>query len=207
MLHRLEVDKINKSIKGKILLCDAGISCETGEIVGLMGRSGVGKSTLLRIILGAEPAEKKSIRIDGVSHPAPFKSRNILGYLPPVRFIPNNLTIGKILNLYLPNKNMREKVISHPEVKSQLHLRPGFCHGATARLFEILLLLHMDFKFLLLDNPFGGMDPTMIDEVTQYLKDHKTEKGIIITDYFARTVMSLSDRLVLIDNFTCWQVK
>ncbi|WP_073078155.1 ATP-binding cassette domain-containing protein [Chitinophaga jiangningensis] len=207
MSHRLEADSIIKSFGGRELLTDCWVSCDTGEILGMLGRNGCGKSTLMKIIFGTEPALNKSIRIDGKYYETPFTAGNLIGYLPQKSFLPNNLTLRKIADLYLPDIKAKEALLAHRLIQQHMHLRRHQLSGGTGRFFEILLLVHLDVHFVLLDEPFNGLEPLLKEEVLHLLQEKKKEKGFIITDHDFRNIIQVSDRIMLIDNGVCRHIK
>src|SRR3712207_1460386 len=95
--HTLEADSIHLELKGRTILSNIYIRCETGSITGLLGRNGEGKSCLMRIIHGTLAAEK-SVRIDGRAVYEAYKSPDMLRYLPQFRFIPPSLSVASIFN-------------------------------------------------------------------------------------------------------------
>lgn len=95
MKHILEVDSVQKSYNGNIILSDVYLKCETGDVIGILGRNGTGKSTLLKIIFGTLNAENKFIRIDGKVRKRAYNHPNEIVYLPQANFIPKNFSVSK----------------------------------------------------------------------------------------------------------------
>lgn len=104
--HILEVDSVQKNFDQKVVLSDVYLKCETGEILGLLGRNGSGKSTLLKIIFGILSADNKFIRIDGK---VKFKTSNLLNeisYLPQEDFIPSSFSVKKAIRLSIEKQKI-----------------------------------------------------------------------------------------------------
>lgn len=207
MNYLLEADSIIKSYKGRDMLTDCWLSCQTGEIVSLLGRNGCGKSTLLRIIFGTEPALNKSIRINGKVYESPFAKGNLIAYLPQHHFLPKNLSIKKIVALYFSRESDRQQILSHPLIKAHSHLHADQLSGGSRRFFEILLIASMDVRFVLLDEPFNGLEPLLVEEVIKLIMQLKPNKGFIITDHNFRTTIQTSDRIILIQNGVCRHIR
>lgn len=201
--HKLEADSILYSVAGRQLLTDIYLSCKTGEIVGLLGRNGSGKSTLLRIIFGTLPTANKHIRLNGVVYQAPYKHHNLLAYLPQHRFLPDNLRLHKIIELYFQEPDKQAAIKEHQRVQPHLTKFPAELSKGELRYFELLLLLQKDTKFLLLDEPFSGIEPIYTDRIQELLEEHLSTKGFIITDHNYSTVFRISNRVVLLTDGAC----
>ncbi|NEM99522.1 ATP-binding cassette domain-containing protein [Pontibacter burrus] len=201
--HKLEADSIIYNIANRQLLTDIYLSCETGEIVGLLGRNGSGKSTLLRIIFGTQPTANKHIRVNGTAYQAPYKHRNLVAYLPQHSFLPDNLRLHKIIELYFQEPDKRKAIQEHERTKPHLNKFPDELSKGELRYFELLLLLQKDVKFLLLDEPFSGIEPIYTDRILELLEEHLSTKGFIITDHNYSTVVRISDRVVLLTDGAC----
>src|SRR5690606_9764572 len=113
MTHVLEVDSLIKSFGFKHLLTDIYLKCTTDEVLGILGRNGTGKSTLLQIIFGSMEAESKSIRIDGQFYANPYTEGDKIGYLPQSDFLPNDDTVTSVVKRFLPSEPSRNLVSSN----------------------------------------------------------------------------------------------
>src|SRR5258708_40300109 len=99
MQNSLEVDSVIKSFGKLKILSDIYLKCETGDIIGIMGRNGTGKSTLLKIIFGTINSSNKSIRINDKVYHQPFKTAGLVGYLPQHHFLLPHLSIYETAKL------------------------------------------------------------------------------------------------------------
>jgi ABC-type multidrug transport system ATPase subunit len=203
----LEVDSVICSINGKHLLTDVSLQCRQGEIIGILGRNGSGKSTLLKIIFGTQRAENSWIRINAKVYSQPFKAGNLISYLPQFNYLPTSISIRKTISIFLPDRKQREALFHDAHVQKHLHKKVGQLSGGELRYLQILLLLHLNTPFLLLDEPFSGIEPLYRDEIKKLLISHKKDKGIMITDHDYKNIIDVSDSLKLIANGVCNHIK
>ncbi|MFD2246107.1 ATP-binding cassette domain-containing protein [Pontibacter ruber] len=201
--HQLEADSIRYQVGNRQLLTDVYLHCETGEIVGLLGRNGCGKTTLLQIIFGTKATENKHIRIDNQVYPEPYKHQTLMAYLPQQDFLPKNIRLTKIIDLYLPAPKKREVVKQDIRIQKHLHKRADELSKGERRYLELLLLLQLDVKFLLLDEPFSGVEPLYVEHIEMLLQSHLSTKGFIITDHDYRSVLRVSRRIILLADGYC----
>lgn len=195
--HILEVDGIQKSFNEKVVLSDVYLKCETAEIIGLLGRNGSGKSTLLKIIFGIVSAPNKCIRIDSVS----LNNKNILlneiSYLHQEEFIPNHLSVQKAISLSIVKQKVKD-FYEDEFVQSFLNKKIKHLSSGELRYLEIKMVLFNPSKFVLLDEPYNGLSPLMVDVVNEMILSNSDKKGIIITDHNYQNVIRIATQLVLI---------
>jgi len=192
----LELDGIYLEYDLAKILTGIHVKCETGQIIGLLGRNGSGKSSLMRIVFGSLEAQSKSIRINEVSQLKSF-NRNI-SYLPQEALIPSFISIQKALKLF--NIDPQCILDVFPEARESIRLKPNEISGGMRKIIEVMLILNTNSKFALLDEPFSGIMPVHIETLKDYMWSKKNEKGIIITDHLYRHVMELSDTLYVLAN-------
>lgn len=198
--HLLEADSIMVELGGRKLLSDIYLQCRTGEVVGLLGRNGTGKSTLLKVLFGTQSAPDRSIRIDGHHQPAASLRGRWVTYLPQHSFLPANCSVRQIVHLTIPDAVAAKKVLAHDRVRPHLRKTISSLSGGELRYLEVLLLLHLPAPFVLLDEPFSGIEPLYQDSVIELIEEYRHSKGFIITDHIHRGVTRVSDRLVLLEN-------
>jgi len=202
-MSRLECDGIYLTFGLRKILSSVYVQCERGQIMGLLGRNGSGKSCLLKIIFGAMESESKSVRIDGESILVPFSTS--IRYLPQQRFIPSFLKIKEAFGIY--NVNVSAIKSHFPELEPYFDSKPDQISGGVLRIFEVLLVAGLPVKFVLLDEPFSGVMPIHIESLKNYLTVMKAEKGIIITDHLYRHITSLTDRMYVLVNGKTYPIK
>ncbi len=191
MSNLLEVDSVTKAFGYNQVLTDIYVKCRTGEIIGLLGRNGTGKSTLLKIIYGTQTADNRFIRINGKVYENPYLS-GLLAYLPQDSFLPKQLTIFKVIQLYLGTISIttfaKDEIIG-PLLQSKV----SSLSGGELRYLEIKLLLNLPAMFVLLDEPFNGIAPVVIEHLKEMIQEHAKTKGIILTDHDCRNVLDVAD--------------
>lgn len=195
--YLLEVDSIRKYFNEKLVLSDVYLKCETNEIIGLLGRNGSGKSTLLKIIFGIESADNKFIRIDGVVENQTSQLLKDVSYLPQESFIPNNFSVKKAISLSL-SKQKLFAFLEDEFIKSISEKNIKDLSGGELRYLEIKLILSNSSKFVLLDEPYNGLSPLMVEKINELILKNSNQKGIIITDHNYEKVLNIATKLMLI---------
>jgi len=182
MKNILEIDSIQKYVNKDFSLSDVYLRCKTGEILGIFGRNGSGKSLLMKIIFGNEKADHKFIRINNKCINEPYKSSDNVVYLPQNSFLPKNIPVQKIIKLYLDKDCTKE--FQDDEIIQKINTsKINELSGGELRYLELKLLLKSKAKFVLLDEPFSSLSPIMKEKANELIITKKTSKGIIITDH------------------------
>ena len=201
---------IKKSYRKRMVVKGVSLAVGRGESVGLLGPNGAGKTTVFYMITGLVPADDGRITIDGENvTPLPMyqRARLGIGYLPQEASIFRGLTVEQnimaVLELVEPDKKRRkEQLDSLLEEFSITRLRksPSMAlSGGERRRCEIARALASRPSFMLLDEPFAGIDPIAVGDIQQLVR-HLTERGIgvLITDHNVRETLSLIDRAYII---------
>ena len=195
-IHTLEVDSVQKSFDNKSILSDIYLKCETTDIVGILGRNGSGKSTLLKVIFGIVPADFKFVSIDGFVKNRVSDLFNQMSYLSQENFIPNQLSVKKAISLSI--KNERTDAFYNDEmIQSFSNKKIKQLSGGELRYLEVKLILFNSSKFVLLDEPYNGLSPLMIEKVNGLIRENSKQKGILITDHNYENVIAISTKLIL----------
>ncbi|QGK76541.1 ATP-binding cassette domain-containing protein [Flavobacterium sp. SLB02] len=195
--HILEVDGIQKKYNERVILSDVYLKCETSQIIGLLGRNGSGKSTLLKIIFGLIQAPNKCIRIDSVSKNNDNNVFNEISYLSQEQFIPNHFSVKKAVSLSI-GKQKISFFNNDPFIVPILGKQISQLSSGELRYLEIKIVLSNPSKFVLLDEPYNGLSPLMVDVVNEMIEANSEKKGIVITDHNYRNVIKVSTQFVLI---------
>jgi lipopolysaccharide export system ATP-binding protein len=203
---KLEANNLVKAYKGRRVVNDVSLAMETGEIVGLLGPNGAGKTTSFYMMVGLVRPDEGQVLIDGrdITHkPMYQRARLGLGYLAQEPSIFRKLTVAENVRLVLEMgglsaKEQRQKVDSLLEELGIAHIRDSrgmVLSGGERRRVEIARALATDPKFLLLDEPFTGVDPIAIGDIQDIVR-HLKDKGIgiVITDHNVRETLAITDR-------------
>jgi ABC-type branched-subunit amino acid transport system ATPase component len=200
----LEFDGIELSYGTQRILSGVYMKCAVGDVVGILGRNGSGKSSLFKVVFGSQGAQHRSVRMNNQPLPNDFIRKRLIGYLPQGHFIPPHIPIAKALDLFEIER--AEILLYFPDLNDQLNLKPDELSGGFRRVIELLLILKSRAMFCLLDEPFSGVMPVHVETIKRVLMDAKSEKGIILTDHLYRNVMSIADRLYILSNGTAYPV-
>jgi len=192
MLNKFEADSIRKSFGEKQVLTDIFIMCQTGDIVGLLGRNGSGKSTLLKILYGTLYTDYKHISVNDEILGQPFKKQGIVNFLPQDSFLPKDLTVRKTIQLFDHQLNDSE-FLNDNVLSKVLNTKIRNLSGGESRYLEIKLILSTDSQFAFLDEPFNGISPIHIELVKGMIIKHSNKKGIILTDHDYRNVLDVAN--------------
>lgn len=195
----LEIDSIQKSHQNKSVLSDVYLKCCTGEIIGLLGSNGSGKSTLLKIIFGIESAEYKFVRVDNAVKKKPEDLFKEISYLSQDAFLPMNFSVKKAIRLSISKENFI-KFLNDDFLKEIIDKKIRDLSGGELRYLEILLVLNNTSKFVLLDEPYTGLSPIMIEKINNLIAINATNKGIIVSDHSYDNVLKISSRLIVLKN-------
>ncbi len=206
----LVVESLAKSYRGRAVVQDAGLMVRNGEAVGLLGPNGAGKTTIFYMITGLVAADRGRIRLDGndiTALPMYRRARLGIGYLPQEASIFRGLNvednIRAVLEVVEPDKARREaeldSLLEEFDIK-RLRKSPSIAlSGGERRRCEIARALAGRPSFMLLDEPFAGIDPIAVGDI-QALVRHLTSRGIgvLITDHNVRETLGLIDRAYII---------
>lgn len=207
----LSVRHLTKSFKKRQIVRDVSLNISSGEIIGLLGPNGAGKTTSFYMIIGLVPCDQGAIYLDNreiSALPMDKRARLGLGYLPQEASVFRKLTVEEnILALLQTRKNLSDK-----QMRNQLeglmqefhvsHLRDNLgmsLSGGERRRVEIARALATEPKFLLLDEPFAGIDPISISDIqrtTRYLAERGI--GVLITDHNVRETLGICDRAYIV---------
>jgi lipopolysaccharide export system ATP-binding protein len=196
-MQRLFIDSVNQSFADREVLSSVYLNCKIGEVVGLLGRNGSGKSTLLKIIFGTVKANFKYLNINNKVYEKGYLSNN-LSYLPQDNFIPTQISVLQAITTFCKKRQAELQQIEF--VTKNLGSKFYNLSGGECRFLECLLMIYSDADYVLLDEPFSQLSPLLVEEIKNHINRAKAYKGFIITDHYYRSILAISDRIVLLHN-------
>jgi len=210
-MSELVIENLKKTFKKRTVVQDVSLTIKSGEIVGLLGPNGAGKTTSFYMIVGLIPTDRGRISLDGANiSKMPIHSRAKLGlsYLPQEPSIFRKMTVAEnILAILELQELTREKMNVRLEGLLQElgigHIRnsPAISlSGGERRRVEIARCLASDPTFILLDEPFAGIDPIAVIDIQKIIKYlAKQQIGILITDHNVRETLGICDRAYIVN--------
>lgn len=199
----LQVDSVQFHYPGKDDLLTGGfLRLKVGEITGLLGRNGTGKTTFMKIVFGALSAQHAYIRINGKKFRKAFSSKEVC-YLPQDSFLPTAFTVIKAIRFMLSDENSRERVTSDEIIQKILNNKIADISTGERRYLEILLLIEQPASFILLDEPFSGISPILKERVQHLILSKSAKKGFLISDHDYLNVLEICHKIMLLENGGC----
>ena len=210
----LRVDGLRKSYRNRAVVSDVSFSVESGEIVGLLGPNGAGKTTCFYMIVGLVPVDGGRIFLDGndLSRLPIFRrSRLGLSYLPQEASIFRKLTVAENIQAVLELRDLTSEEIDakRESLLGELHIEhlrnsPAVSlSGGERRRVEIARALAVEPRFILLDEPFAGVDPIAVIDIQEIIKFLKRRGiGVLITDHNVRETLGICDHAYIINEGT-----
>ena len=205
----LKIQNVSFSIKGRLIVNDVSISVNPGEVVGLMGPNGAGKTTTFNLAVGNLKPDKGKVLLNGkniTNLALPTRARLGLGYLTQEASIFRDLTVKDNLDLALQNsshnqaaiRNRREQLINEFNLNNFVYKYGYQLSGGERRRCEIARALTVGRKgpkYLLLDEPFAGIDPLAVNDLKEIIfKLCCDGVGILITDHNVRETLLITNK-------------
>lgn len=209
-MNKLKAQNLSKVIKKTKIIHDISLSIKSGEIVGLLGPNGAGKTTTFYMICGLIESTTGEIYFNNINiskYPLHKRAKIGIGYLPQESSIFKDLTVEENLIVAtevseIPKRDRERRVEELLELFNiePIRRRAGISlSGGERRRAEIARALINSPKFLLLDEPFAGVDPIAVSDIQNIIKDlAKLDIGILITDHNVRETLSVCDRAYVI---------
>jgi len=209
----LKATNLAKSYKSRQVVRDVSIEVSTGQIVGLLGPNGAGKTTTFYMIVGLVPLDKGDIYIDQQNltlQPMHVRARQGIGYLPQEASIFRKLTVYQNLMAILQTRKELSKEQREQQADSLLdefninHIRNSLgmsLSGGERRRVEIARALAADPEFILLDEPFAGVDPISVNDIKQIIQQLRDRGlGVLITDHNVRETLDVCEKAYIVSH-------
>ena len=212
-VHTLKAEELGKKYGSKWVVNNVSMSVSTGEIVGLLGPNGAGKTTSFYMIVGLVKANRGKIFInneDVTTMPIHLRARQGLGYLPQEASVFRKLSVQDNIMAILETRKKLTKKERKDILQSLLdefsinHIRKSLgmsLSGGERRRVEIARALAMNPRFILLDEPFAGVDPISVIEIKKIIRHLKDRGiGVLITDHNVRETLDICERAYIVNS-------
>ncbi|MEM8661872.1 MAG: LPS export ABC transporter ATP-binding protein [Pseudomonadota bacterium] len=210
-MSQLKAINLAKSYGGRDVVQDVSLEIESGQVVGLLGPNGAGKTTCFYMIIGIIRADKGTISIDGTDVTALTmhqRARKVVGYLPQEASVFRKLTVGENIMAILETRrdlNKAARINRQNELMDEFHiehLRDSLgqsLSGGERRRVEIARALATEPEFILLDEPFAGVDPISVSDIKDII-NHLRDRGIgvLITDHNVRDTLDICEKAYIV---------
>ena len=209
-MSQLSAARLQKRYKARTVVHDVSLEVASGEVVGLLGPNGAGKTTVFYMVTGLVPADAGQVTLDGrdvTRLPMYRRARLGIGYLPQEASIFRGLTVEQnimaVLELVEPKRRARKEQLDRLLEEfniTRLRKSPSLAlSGGERRRCEIARALASRPSFMLLDEPFAGIDPLAVGDIQQLVRQLTARGiGVLITDHNVRETLSLVDRAYII---------
>lgn len=209
-MSKLSASKLKKSYKSKDIVNEVSLDLNRGEIVGLLGPNGAGKTTCFYMIIGLVPCDSGKITLNGedlTSLPMDVRARKGIGYLPQEPSVFRKLSVQEnilaVLETLSITREQREekceKLLQEFNISHIRHSQGISLSGGERRRVEIARSLASEPSFILLDEPFAGIDPISVLDIQTLITHLKKRKiGILITDHNVRETLGICDRAYIL---------
>ena len=207
----LSAANLRKTYGAKIAVADISLSLSSGEIVGLLGANGAGKTTSFYMIVGLLKADSGQIELDGkdlTRSPMHIRARAGIGYLPQEASVFRKLSVENNIKAILElrpelDKKARQRLLDELLAEFSLtHIQTTLgeqLSGGERRRLEIARALATQPSFILLDEPFAGVDPISVNDIKQEIRDLAQRNiGVLITDHQVRETLDICDRAYIV---------
>ena len=208
-MNTLTASDLRKEYGGRLVVKGVSLQVNAGEVVGLLGPNGAGKTTSFYMIVGLIKPDAGNVLLDDkniTKLPVYKRARSGIGYLPQEASVFRNLTVRENINLVWEetgqisnSKKLTDELLQEFKITHIADTKGYSLSGGERRRVEIARALTLKPKFILLDEPFSGIDPIAVADIQSMIQDLKSQGyGVLITDHNVRETLSITDRTYLI---------
>ena len=211
-MPKLQAVELSKSYRGRKVVDDVELGIGQGEVVGLLGPNGAGKTTTFYILVGLARPDSGRVLLDGddiTDLPMYLRARSGISYLPQEPSVFRQLTVEENLLAVLETlplspeqqRDRLEELLAKMGLESVRYNRAYTLSGGERRRLEIARSLVLEPTFILLDEPFSGIDPLTVVDIQRIIADLSAAGiGVLVTDHNVRETLSVTDRAYIINN-------
>src|SRR6202040_1474247 len=209
---KLQAVELSKSYRGRKVVDDLDLEIKQGEVVGLLGPNGAGKTTTFYILVGLARPDSGRVILDGediTDLPMYLRARNGISYLPQEPSVFRKLTVEENLlavleTLELSSEQRHERIeelLAQMGLEGVRHSRTYVLSGGERRRLEIARSLVLSPSFVLLDEPFSGIDPLTVVDIQKIIADLSAAGiGVLVTDHNVRETLAVTNRAYIISD-------
>ena len=210
-MAQLTANNLAKAYRGREVIQDVSLEIDSGQIVGLLGPNGAGKTTCFYMIIGIIAADRGSININGEDITALTmheRARRGIGYLPQEASIFRKLSVGDNILAILQTRsdlNKKQRLARRDELLDEFHVRHlsenlgQSLSGGERRRVEIARALATEPEFIMLDEPFAGVDPISVSDIKQIINQLRDRGiGVLITDHNVRDTLDICEKAYIV---------
>ena len=211
-MQRLRAVELSKSYRGRKVVDDVDLEVGQGEVVGLLGPNGAGKTTTFHILVGLARPDSGRVLLDGddiTDLPMYLRARSGISYLPQEPSVFRQLTVEENLLAVLETlpltpeqqRDRLEELLAQMGLEAVRYNRAYTLSGGERRRLEIARSLVLQPAFILLDEPFSGIDPLTVVDIQKIIADlSRAGIGVLVTDHNVRETLRVTDRAYIIHN-------
>src|SRR6202049_1831790 len=209
---KLQAADLRKSYRGRTVVDNINLEIRQGEVVGLLGPNGAGKTTTFYILVGLARPDYGRVLLDGediTDLPMYLRARSGISYLPQEPSVFRKLTVEENLLAVLETLPLAqeqrvdrvEELLAHMGLEGVRHSRAYMLSGGERRRLEIARSLVLEPSFVLLDEPFSGIDPLTVVDIQKIIADlSEAGIGVLVTDHNVRETLAVTHRAYIINN-------
>lgn len=197
MDHSLKIESLSHSFGKRGIFADTTFELRTGDIVGILGRNGTGKTTLFEILFGTlkpnylrATLDGKEISLTELNRHFSYHTQNIM--------LPMQMKVRNLITLYIDDVIGQDKIFHAKGISALENKLVGSLSVGQQRYLQFHLILNLKNAFMLLDEPFSMLDPLYNEMIQQELVEGKSSKAFVITDHYYLDILRVSDRIYLL---------
>ena len=198
----LEINHLYKSYDSKNVLCDINLKVKQGKIIGLLGKNGTGKSTLIKLINDLLVPDKGNIKVNGKA--IGVESKKIISYLPERTYLNKNMTVLEVINYFrdfYDNFDSAKAIKLLQDLKLDVNQKLSRMSKGMQEKVQLVLVMSRKAKLYILDEPLGGVDPATRDYILDtILNNFSDDASIIISTHLISDIERILDEVIFIDN-------